>query len=86
MNKATGGSLTSDHCFGLAVDFEVIGVPNLEVAKFIKDNLTFKQLILEFYNPTKINSGWIHASYFAGNNSKEVLRTLDGKKYFVGLE
>ena len=86
LNKATGGSLTSDHCFGCAVDFEVIGVPNLEVAKFIRDNLNFKQLILEFYEPSKINSGWVHASYLVGSNKKEVLRTSDGKKYFVGLE
>lgn len=86
LNKATGGSLTSDHCFGCAVDFEVIGVPNLEVAKFIRDNLNFKQLILEYYNPTQINSGWVHASYLDEQNNKDVLRTSDGKIYSKGLE
>ena len=49
LNKAIGGSTTSDHCKGCAADFEVPGLDNKDLAKWIIDNLTFKQLILEFY-------------------------------------
>ena len=37
-------------------------VDNKEVATKIKDEFTFDQLILEYYNDTDINSGWIHVS------------------------
>lgn len=85
LNKVTGGSLKSDHCKGCAVDFEIKGMPNAVIAEFIRDNLEFRQLILEFYNPDKPNSGWIHCSYVEGDNKKEVLRTQDGKTYHKGL-
>ena len=39
LNKAVGGSATSQHCKGEAVDMEVPGVPNYELAKWIQDNL-----------------------------------------------
>ena len=49
VNAAVGGSKTSDHCKGQAADIEIPGVPNAELAEWIKDNLDFTQLILEFY-------------------------------------
>ena len=57
-----GSKPTSQHCKGEAVDFEIPGVDNKEVATKIKDEFTFDQLILEYYNDTDINSGWIHVS------------------------
>ena len=51
LNKAVGGSATSQHCKGQAVDIEVPGVANYDVAEWIKDNLDFDQVILEFYTP-----------------------------------
>lgn len=88
LNKAIGGSVTSDHCKGLAADFEVVGFDNKELATWIKDNLIFKQLILEFYEEGQPNSGWVHCSFEEGNNKGEVLRAVkDGKKtvYLKGL-
>lgn len=88
LNKAIGGSATSDHCKGLAADFEVVGFDNKELALWIKDNLVFKQLILEFYEEGQPNSGWVHCSFEEGNNKSEVLRAVkDGKKtvYLQGL-
>ena len=88
LNKAIGGSVTSDHCKGLAADFEVVGFDNKELALWIKDNLVFKQLILEFYEEGQPNSGWVHCSFEDGNNKSEVLRAVkDGKKtvYLQGL-
>jgi len=88
LNKAIGGSVTSDHCKGLAADFEVVGFDNKELALWIKDNLVFKQLILEIYEEGQPNSGWVHCSFEEGNNKSEVLRAVkDGKKtvYLQGL-
>lgn len=63
LNARVKGSSTSQHCTGEAVDFEVPGIPNKEVADWIADNLEFDQVILEFYNPKEgPQSGWVHAS------------------------
>lgn len=89
LNRAIGGSTTSDHCKGLAADFEVPGLDNKELGKWIIDNLTFKQLILEFYTEGNPNSGWIHCSFEEGNNNNQVLRAVkEGKKtvYLTGIE
>ena len=89
LNKAIGGSATSDHCKGLAADFEVPGLDNKQLCKWIIDNLTFKQLILEFYEEGKPNSGWVHCSFEEGENNNQVLRAVkEGKKtvYLKGLQ
>ena len=89
LNKAIGGSTTSDHCKGLAADFEVAGLDNKELAKWIIDNLIFKQLILEFYEEGVPNSGWVHCSFEEGENNSQVLRAVkEGKKtvYLKGIE
>ena len=49
LNRKIGSSDRSQHVKGEAVDFEVPGVPNKEVALWVKDNCEFDQLILEFY-------------------------------------
>lgn len=85
LNVAIGGSSTSDHCKGCAVDFEIDGMAKAVIAEFIRDNLEFRQLILEFHNPKIANSGWIHCSYVDGDNKKQVLRTQDGRTYYTGL-
>lgn len=84
LNKAVGSSWRSQHRKGEAVDFEIPGVPNYEVARFIRDNLEFDQLILENYIRGEPNSGWIHVSYRKGRARKSVL-TYMRRKYFKGL-
>lgn len=89
LNKAIGGSTTSDHCKGCAVDFEVPDLDNKQLALWIVDNLTFKQLILEFYEDGIPNSGWVHCSFEEGKNNNQVLRAVkEGKKtvYLKGIE
>ena len=83
LSEAIGSKSTSQHCKGEAVDMEVIGVSNLQVALWIENNLDFDQLILEFWTG-EANSGWIHVSYKDGSNRKQVL-TYDGKSYTNGL-
>jgi hypothetical protein len=63
LNEAVGGSATSQHCQGEAVDLECPPHSNYAVAKWIEDNLEYDQLILEFYTPGIPDSGWVHVSY-----------------------
>ena len=82
---AIKSSKTSQHTKGQAVDFEIAGVSNLQVALWIQNNCDFDQLILEFWNEDEgANSGWVHCSYNEGSNRKQVL-TFDGKEFKNGL-
>ena len=88
VNAKVGGSKTSDHCLGQAADIEIPGVANAELAEWIRDNLEFRQLILEFYTPGIPDSGWVHVSYVAEDNKKQVMTATkkDGKTvYLPGL-
>ena len=84
--EAIGSKSTSQHAKGQAVDFEIAGVSNLQVALWIQNNCDFDQLILEFWKEEDKdpNSGWVHCSYVDGSNRKQVL-TFDGKSYTNGL-
>ena len=73
--KAIGSSENSQHTKGQAVDCEVIGVPNKELADWIVNNLEYDQCILEFWTPDQINSGWVHVS-FCKTNRKMYLRAF----------
>ena len=63
---AIGSSLNSKHAKAEAVDFEVLGIDNAEVADWVYKNCETDQLILEYYIPGEPNSGWIHASWIDG--------------------
>jgi hypothetical protein len=84
LNYAVGGSNTSQHCKGQAVDIECPGTPNHDVAKWIEDNLDVDQLILEFYTPGIPDSGWVHVSYKTEGNRKSILTAMkeDGKTVY----
>ena len=47
--EAIGSSKFSQHALGQAVDFEILGVDNYELANWICANLEYDQLILEYY-------------------------------------
>lgn len=79
LNAAIGGSLTSQHCSGEAIDIDMdgsaSGVSNADVFKYIKDNLQFDQLIWEF--GTDKNPDWVHVSYEStGKQRKQILRAV----------
>ena len=63
LNSAIGGSKTSQHCTGQAMDIDdVYGYKsNAEMFMYIKENLDFDQLIWEFGDDE--NPSWIHVSY-----------------------
>ena len=74
--QAIGSSVDSQHAKGMAADFEIYGTPNNEIFNWIKNNLLFDQMILEFWNEDEPNSGWLHVSYNpeSSENTKECLR------------
>ena len=71
---AIGSKITSQHARGEAADFEIFGVSNKELADYINETLDYDQLILEFWNESDPNSGWVHCSYSEGNNRKQYLK------------
>ena len=79
LNTAIGGSLTSQHCSGEAIDIDMDGssngVTNKMVFEFIKANLNFDQLIWEF--GTKDAPDWVHVSFeTTGKQRKQILRAV----------
>ena len=71
---AIGSSANSQHARAEAADFECVGVDNAELADWIKRELPYDQLILEYYTPGEPNSGWIHCSYVPDNPRASFLR------------
>ena len=85
LNEWIGGSATSQHCAGEAVDFEVPGVSTPALAHWCRDNLLeWDQLICECWHPGKPDSGWVHCSY-GGAMRREVLTYEAGKGMMNGL-
>jgi zinc D-Ala-D-Ala carboxypeptidase len=76
LSQAIGSSPDSQHCQGMAADFEIYGTPNNEVFNWIKANLMYDQMILEYWNPDEPNSGWVHVAYNpdSSENIKQNLR------------
>ena len=70
LNKAIGGSSTSQHCKGQAFDLDdSYGcMTNAEMYKFVKDNLDFDQMIWEFGDDE--NPNWIHISYVSQEKNR----------------
>lgn len=80
LNRELGSSDRSQHTTGQAVDFEVPGVANMDLARWIMDNVDYDQLILEFYKEGQPNSGWVHCSYVGQANRKQA-RRFDGRSW-----
>ena len=79
LNSAIGGSATSQHCSGEAIDIDMdgsaSGITNAQVFNFIKDNLHFDQLIWEFGSNS--NPDWVHVSYeTTGKQRKQILKAV----------
>lgn len=74
LNDLIGGSKRSQHSKGEALDLDAQvygGFTNAELFHHIKDNLDFDQMIWEF--GTDLEPDWVHCSYKAEGNRKEVL-------------
>ena len=77
LNAKIGGSKTSQHCEGKALDIvgDIFGGINNKLLFFyIKENCIFDQLIWEFGSENAPD--WVHVSYNEGKNRGQVLRAL----------
>jgi hypothetical protein len=86
LNAAVGGSSSSQHCQGEAIDIDMDGttITNAEIFNYIKDNLNFDQLLWEFGNDS--NPDWVHVSYEStGKQRKQILKAIkaNGKTSYV---
>ncbi len=82
LNTAIGGSKSSQHTRGEAIDLDdTLGcMSNKDMFTFIKDELDFDQLIWEFGDNE--NPAWIHVSYVSPeNNRRRILKAekINGK-------
>ena len=85
LNAKIGGSASSQHCKGQAIDIDQDGtsITNRQVFDFIKDNLPFDQLIYEFGDDD--NPNWVHVSYSRHQQRGQVLKAFklnNQTKYF----
>jgi hypothetical protein len=81
LNTAVGGSLSSQHCSGEAIDIDMDGtsITNAQIFNYIKDNLSFDQMIWEFGTDT--NPDWVHVSYEStGKQRKQILKAVKSAK------
>jgi zinc D-Ala-D-Ala carboxypeptidase len=78
LNKRIGGSGSSQHCKGEAIDMDATGeVTNKQLFDYIKKNLEFDQLIWEF--GTTKEPDWIHVSFTTKReNRKQILKAVKG--------
>lgn len=73
LNKAVGGSKTSDHMNGFSVDITAsCKKENAILFQIIKDNFDFDQLIWEKGNSEYPD--WVHVSYNPNRLRKQVLK------------
>ncbi len=80
LNKAIGGSKTSQHCKGEAIDIDNDAreyPTNADIFWYVYDHLDFDQMIWEFGDDK--SPSWVHVSYKSEGNRKQVLRASKSK-------
>ena len=90
LNVAIGGAKTSQHCKGEAIDIDADFYgkgSNVDIFWYIKNKLTFDQLIWEFGSTT--NPDWVHVSLKKEDNRGQVLRCYkrdDGTTQYISFD
>jgi hypothetical protein len=87
LNKAIGGSSSSQHCKGEAIDIDDVysKASNSDFFNYIKDKLEFDQLIWEFGDDE--NPAWVHVSYSLGKNRMRILKAIkeNGRTKYINI-
>ncbi len=91
LNEAIGGSSRSQHCCkggAAAIDIDDIygHKTNKEMFDWIRDNLSYDQMIYEFGNEE--NPDWVHVSYVSEDkNRNRILKAVrdDGKTKYIDI-
>jgi zinc D-Ala-D-Ala carboxypeptidase len=87
LNKAIGGSTSSQHCIGEAIDIDDVysKASNVDFFNYIKDKLEFDQLIWEFGDDE--NPAWVHVSYALGKNRMLILKAIkeNGRTKYINI-
>ena len=80
LNRAIGGSTTSQHSLGEAIDLDL---HDRDLFEWVIDNVEFDQLIFE--GGTTDKADWFHISYRKGRLRKQVLRMVKkgGKSTYI---
>jgi len=81
LNRRLGSSDKSQHVKGQAADIELSIVVNYELGIWIRDNLDYDTVLLEFYKKDIPSSGWVHVSYISKENNRKRALKFDGKEY-----
>ena len=86
VNTAIGGSRTSQHMKGQAIDIDdTFGYKtNAEMYHYIKDNLDFDQMIWEFGDDK--NPNWVHISWVSHRPNRKKLtiaKKVNGKTKYI---
>jgi len=94
-NKPATWLSTSQHTRGEACDIEIVGMPTLALAAWVRDHLPdYDQIICECHDPRQgPNSGWVHVSLKApgqGSNRRQCLSYVPDANgrlvYVAGLQ
>jgi hypothetical protein len=87
LNKAIGGSSSSQHCKGEAIDIDDVysKASNADFFNYIKNHLEFDQLIWEFGDDQ--NPAWVHVSYSLGKNRMRILKAIkeNGRTKYINI-
>jgi zinc D-Ala-D-Ala carboxypeptidase len=77
VNDKIGGVKSSQHVKGQAADIQVSGISTIDVCKKVLDlGIDFDQMIEEY-------GSWVHISFNARNNRKQVLQKAKGTGYRI---
>ena len=88
LNTAIGGSKSSQHCQGRAIDIDdTFGhKTNAEMFNYIKENLNFDQIIWEFGDNN--NPDWVHVSYVSESENRGralLVKKVKGKNTYQAI-
>lgn len=84
LNRAVGGSPTSQHTRGEAVDIKIKSGDNARAFYYILDHLPFDQLIWEWGDDRQPR--WVHVSFTMRGGRRQALRKRAGWSHYERFE